>query len=363
MLAIFEKTIAKVLRTTSDQGMKHLFTSCAILLGLISQGNAQDAPTAEPLRQAPPAAYLSMTNLDGAFDFDETDWRAAVARAGARIYWKIDRDSAYADRVMEVAASAEGAPPFASLYTANLPPDQVGAFDQLLDGLLRGDSETEFANAESLMVEPLCRLLRLREQAGEVLRTHYIVTIDRSEERRACYSTTIAHVLANAEAFVPPPLERIALDSMAAVTQAMMPPLIVKSEDFIEADTWRNDRRAVPRDDDSVFAPGEMIMLNALLENVGRDMVGTPLATYEIRLDIEIRDAAGNVVADQQDAMRFSGSAIHSVPIRKDYFETGVVTGFQIDQPGEYRIRYRLSDLNRPEEVAVVEIVKQVIIR
>jgi hypothetical protein len=106
-----------------------------------------------------------------------------------------------------------------------------------------------------------------------------------------------------------------------------------------------------------------MIMLNVVLENVGRDMVGTPLATYEIKLDVELRDAEGTVLADERDVMRFSGSAIHSVPIRVDYFETGVVAGFPLSAPGVYQITYRLTDLNRLESTAVVEVVKQVTIR
>lgn len=340
-----------------------LITSCAVLVVLSSQGVAQEAAATEPVRQPQPAAYVSMTNLGGSFDFDESDWRTAVAGAGARIYWKIDRDSAMAARVMEVAASVEDAPPFAALYAVNLRRDQAETFDQLLDGIVGEDAGSEFAGAEFVMKEPLCRLMRLPEQEGGGMREHYVATIDSSDERRACFSATIAYLLANSQDFQPPPLERVVVDAAAALAQEIMPQVAVKEDAFIEADTWQNDRRAVPRGGGTVFAPGELIMLHAILENVGRDMVGTPLASYEVKLDLEIRDADDNVLADQKDAMRFSGSAIHSVPIRHDYFETGIVAAFPLEQSGAYQIRYRLTDLNRPEDRAVVEILKQVTIR
>lgn len=351
------------MKTILDRRMKQLFKSCAVLATLGSQSAAQETSPTDPVRQPEPAAYFSMTNLGGAFDFDETDWRAAVARAGTRIYWKIDRDETMAARVNEVAASVTGDPPFAALYAVNLRPDQAATFDQLLDQLTSKDAGGDFAGAEFIMKEPLCRLLRLPENNTNGIREHYLATLQRSEERRSCYSLMIAYVLANPQDFQPPPLERIVLDSAAVMTQTLLPPVAMKEEQFINVDTWQNDRRAVPRDGGAVFAAGELMLLNVVLENVGRDMVGTPLATYEIKLDLEIRDAEGNVIANQNDAMRFSGSAIHSVPIRPDYFETGVVAGFPLDLLGDYQIRYRLTDMNRPEDGAVVEIVKQVTIR
>lgn len=336
---------------------------CAFFFTLTAPSSAQEADVNDPVRQPEPAAYISMTNLGGAFDFNEDNWRAAVARAGARIYWKIDYDSVMATRVMEVAASAENDPPFAALFVANLPIDQIEAFDQLLDGLLGEDASDDFAGAEFIMREPLCRLMRLAEPEAGGVQEYYVATIDRSDERLACYSKTIAYVLANPDAFQPPPLERIVVDAAAVLSQAILPQVSVKESDFIEPDTWQNDRRVAARNGDAVFASGEMIMLHAILENVGRDLVGTPLASYEIRLDVEIRDAQDNVFAAQQDVMRFSGSPIHSVPVRQDYFETGIVAGFPLEQPGKFQIIYRLTDLNRPEENAVVEIIKQVTIR
>ncbi len=343
--------------------MKQFFKFCAVFVALSSHVVAQETATTDPVRQPQPAAYISMTNLGGSFDFDETDWRAAVAGAGTRIYWKIDRDNEMAVRVQEVAASVAGDPPFAALYAINLRLDQAPTFDVLLDQLTGDDAGEDFAGAEYIMQEPLCRLLRLPEKFGNGMREHYIATIESPEERRDCYSTMIAYVLANPQDFQPPPLDRIVIDAAAIVAQELLPQIVVKEEGFIDATSWQNDRRAVPRDGGAVFAPDDMMLLHAVLENVGRDMVGTPLASYEIKLDIEIRDAENNIIAEQNDAMRFSGSAIHSVPIRPDYFQTAVLAGFPIDQPGEYQIRYRMTDLNRSEDKAVVDIIKQVTIR
>lgn len=46
----------------------------------------------------------------------------------------------------------------------------------------------------------------------------------------------------------------------------------------------------------NVYAPGEEIFIYAFLENVGRKDVGTRMSSYEIGLDIEIRDCAGKVL-------------------------------------------------------------------
>ena len=207
---------------------------------------------------------------------------------------------------------------------------------------------------------PLCRVIRSADTFEGPI--HYIASVDGAPERSTCYGDFIAQVLASPQDYEPVAPDQTVMDANAIVVQALMPAMKVASANFIIPEVWKTERQARTRDGGATFGPGEMIMLHAVLDNVGRDLPGTPLASYEIRLDVEIRDAEGNVLVAQDDAMRFTGQPVHSVPIRDDYFGTGVVTGFPLQQPGEYELIYRLTDLNRPAEVGRLEITKKVIV-
>ncbi|MBV2361076.1 hypothetical protein KUH32_15025 [Thalassococcus sp. CAU 1522] len=311
-------------------------------------------------RQSMPSAYFALKNQGGAFDFDEADWRAAVAQASERVYWKIDRDPEMMKRVHEVAASVEGDAPFAWLFAVNLRPDQAAQFDILLDNLLENDTSGQFAGAEFVLNGPLCRVIRSADTTEGPI--HYIAVVDGTPERSACYGAFIAQVLENPQDYQPVAPKQIAIDADALAVQAAMPAMSLATADFIVPEIWQTERRAQIREGGTTFAPGEMIMLHAVLDHVGRDLAGTPLASYEIRLDIEVRDTNGTVLGRQDDAMRFTGQPVHSVPIRDDYFGTGVVTGFPLQNPGEYELLFRLIDQNRPAEVGTLEIVKRVVV-
>jgi hypothetical protein len=330
------------------------FISCVAALAA-SPLNAQ-----ETQRQEMPSAYFALKNQGGAFDFDEVDWRAAVAQASQRVYWKIDSDSEMMSRVHEVASSVDGDVGFAWLFAVNLRPDQAAEFDSMLDGLLENDETGQFEGATFVLNGPLCRVIRSADTFEGPI--HYVASVDGAPERSACYSAFIAQVLANPQDYEPVAPTQIIVDSNAVVIQGVMPAMEVASSSFIVPEVWKTERQARTRDGGATFDPGEMIMLHAVLNNVGRDLPGTPLASYELRLDIEIRDAEGVVIGTQDDAMRFTGQPVHSVPIRDDYFGTGVVTGFPLQQPGEYELVYRLTDLNRPAEVGTLEITKKVIV-
>ncbi|WP_299505067.1 hypothetical protein [uncultured Roseobacter sp.] len=307
-----------------------------------------------------PSAYFVLRNQGGAFDFSEVDWRIAVSAASERIYWKIGTDPTAMERVVEVAASVEGDPPFALLFTVNLRADQAGQFDNPLDTLVAFE-KPPFDDAETILRAPLCQLIRNAKDADVAVPVYYVATVEGAPERSDCYTKVVEHILDAPAEFQAPPLKQIAVDSVAVATQALMPEIVVVSDDLIVPDAWTGERQVVPRNS-ATFAPGEMIMLHAMLDYVGRDLPGTPLASYEVRLDIELRDAEGNVIGAQNDAMRFTGQPIHSVPIRGDYWRTGVVTGFPLQEPGQYEIIYRLTDLNRPETVGQTEITKTVVI-
>jgi hypothetical protein len=286
------------------------------------------------------------------------NWRIAVSAARERIYWKIGTVPTAMERVVEVAASVEGDPPFALLFTVNLRADQAGQFDTLLDTIVASE-KPPFDDAKTIMRAPLCQLIRSAKDADIGLPVYYVATVEGAPERSACYTKVVEHVMNAPAEFQAPPLKQIAVDSVAVTTQALMPEIVVVSDDLIVPDAWTGERQVVARNS-ATFAPGEMIMLHAMLDYVGRDLAGTPLASYEVRLDIELRDAEGNLIGAQNDAMRFTGQPIHSVPIRGDYWRTGVVTGFPLQEPGRYEIIYRLTDLNRPETVGQTEITKTV---
>ncbi|WP_299771151.1 hypothetical protein [uncultured Tateyamaria sp.] len=332
----------------------------AIALSLAVFGAPFAASAQETTRQPMPSAYFALRNQGGAFDFSEADWRIAVSEASERIYWKIGKDPTTMERVAEVAASVEGDPPFAWLFTVNLRPDQAGQFDTLLDTLVASE-KPPFDGAETILRAPLCQLIRSAKDADVAVPVYYVATVEGAPERSACYTKVVEHVLDAPAEFQAPPLKQISIDGAALATQATMPGMIVVSNTLIVPDAWTGERQVVPRDS-TTFAQGEMIMLHAMLDYVGRDLPGTPLASYEVRLDIELRDAEGNVIGAQNDAMRFTGQPIHSVPIRDDYWRTGVVTGFPLQEPGQYEIRYRLTDLNRPETAGQTEIIKTVLI-
>ena len=304
----------------------------------------------EPVRQEAPAAYLIGLNAGGAQDFNEDDWRVAIATADRRLFWKIDTDPAMADRVMEVAASVDPTPAFALLMTANLPDPTVEAFDQNMETFSAGfESDPNLRGSEFVVETSGCRVMRSPPGEGEKSPLYTIITMDVPDVRQGCYRSTIALVLDSPSEFPAPDVDRIAIDGTAMVTQEAMPPMALIEAEFIEPETWQAERQAVSREG-ATFAPGEMIMLHAFLDYVGRDLPGAPGAGYEIQLDIEIQDGNGQTLIDDADVMRFTGTAIHRVPVRDDYFQTGVVTGFPLDQPGDYRIFYRMTDLNRLAE-------------
>lgn len=331
-----------------------MLRALAFLLALI----ALPASAQETQRQPMPVAYFALNNQGGAFDFDEADWRKAVAGASERVYWKIDTDPEMMSRVHEVAASVEGDVPFAWLFAVNLRPDQAPQFDALLDGLLENDQSGQFAGAEFTVRGPLCRVIRSADTKDGPI--HYIASVDGAPERSQCYSAFIAEVLDNPQNYQPATPERVVIDAQAMAYQDVMPAMTLSSTQFIVPDVWRGERRVEVREGGATFATGELIMIHAVLNHVGRRLPGTPLATYEVRLDIEVRDGEGTKLFSQDDAMRFTGQPIHRVPVRDDYFGTNIVTGFPLQDAGDYELVFRLTDLNRPTEVGTVEIIKRV---
>jgi hypothetical protein len=260
-----------------------------------------------------------------------------------------------------MAATATNSPAFATLTVdhVTLPvKDGVPIYNEPLEPL-----ETAISRFEAATGQPACTLL-IATSPGETARPgdYSLITWDREDIRFACYRTFALMVLRDPEKHRATMPDEIVIDTEAAAKQSAMPPLAVSVEFFLDRKASFVAGKSTARAN-AVFAPAEQITLMAQLENVGRTAPGTPSATYDINLAIEIADGAGKVIYSNPEAWRFDGVAAHQVPIPENYFQNGVESHLQFPAPGTYQITYKFRDLTRPDsETAPVEIVKDVTI-
>ena len=102
----------------------------------------------------------------------------------------------------------------------------------------------------------------------------------------------------------------------------------------------------------NVFKPGEEIFIYAYFGNVGR-INAMPMSSYEIGLDIEVRDRAGQVLKTFPNAHVLRANAPPSFPVSAKHFTNFVTAGIALHDPGDYIVAYIFSDHSRSKKPAV----------
>ena len=79
-------------------------------------------------------------------------------------------------------------------------------------------------------------------------------------------------------------------------------------------------------------------------------MAGTPFATYEIGLNIEIRDREGKPVKKIENAHTYQGKATPRFPTDAEYFSNHATAGIRIRDPGNFKVAFIFTDRSRPSK-------------
>lgn len=316
---------------------------------------------APALAEDPPAGYFALINAEDGRKFNEADWRRAVAATDQRIYWRLDTDFYTIDRTLEIAVSAPNDPVFAFLMAANLPTDDEQKYLKVVNTIVADIQDDDLlAGSNILFQSPGCTLLRKPLTGEEFTHTHTLFTMEQSDRRTTCYQEVIGFVLDSPDLFVPPDPPRTTVDQQAQAIQDITPPLVVQNAAFIDTAASDAEGKTIGRRD-AVFAPNEPIVLHVNFANAGRYYPGTARATYEIMLDLDIRDVQDQSLQAFPDAIRFTGPAVHRVPIPDDYFDNFITVTFALGDPGTYKLAYRFTDLTRPQsQTAPVEVVMKI---
>lgn len=73
------------------------------------------------------------------------------------------------------------------------------------------------------------------------------------------------------------------------------------------------------------------------------------MASYEIGLDIEVRDRAGQILKSLPNEHTYKADSPPPFPVSRGYFTNFATAGISLDTPGNYTIVYIFHDRARPE--------------
>ena len=321
--------------------MKH-FAASSIIAGLfLFSAHAENAEG--------PAFFV----LDerGGHEFDMQAWQlAARAWKGEQFVrtYRLGRDDSVLQKAKDDAAKAKASDNVVLLTTTTTPDKNSREF-RVSFGQLKQQFQTnpKFKDFSVLAEWPMCALVQQGPgNDGSGLRGTMLFVLDHPQANAACYPMVQVY-------FTKPPgpdgkrVAPVRVDSASVALQAILPPMKLVRKMLADKAAFKQGK-LVERPT-NVFAPGEEIFIHAHFRNVGRNDVGTPMASYEIGLDIEVRDGTGKVLKTFPNEHIYKGDSPPPFPESLDYFTNFVTAGITIGEPGDYTIAYIFHDRSRQE--------------
>ena len=300
-------------------------------------------------------AWFVIINQSDGRVVDEAAWNAAVAQEGldAKTRTVIDTDFYAIDRTIETAKTDGGTVAF--FLATNIPTTEPDKYDQVVESFLKSSAQQALLEGmDVLLDQPGCRLIRKPLTGREFINTDTIVTMDSPQLRQDCYAMSMRYMMNNLEQFGPRTPFDQQVDENAAILQAALPPMAIKSKALVDEAARQPDGLPVRRAS-NMYKVGEKISLHANLLNVGRFDPGTSKARYEINMDLVVTRLDEPGEQRIPSAFVYKGQSTHRIPVADAYFDNFITAGFSLPQAGDYRIELVLTDLSRPgvEGVAV----------
>lgn len=308
-------------------------------------------------------AVIVLEDLGGDFNFDVDLWVDAEVEAGSDRVRSVYGAGIRGIREGEALAQRLGwGDTIFDLSTANTKAETSEEFNSQFSEIRSGieGQQERFANWTLHYEWPMCALLSMPGVQEGYPRDYMLVVSGGSEGRKLCYSGVMHYFSSppSEDGIIPPP---IFIDAQAVAAQMIMPPLEVTSA-YLALKEQDDNGRYLERET-ATYAPNEEIFIRAFLANVGRHMVGTSLANFELRLDLELRDMAGELIQRTDELYVYKGTSFQHFPVSKKQFLNDITAGVSVPSEGEYQLAFIFTDLSRPEdETAPAEAVFNVLI-
>ncbi len=292
--------------------------------------------------------YFHIESQGKEWNFAREPWEKAVRNSGGPdMVGYLHKGGVEAFREAQSEAASFGwEQPVVSMTTANLPVANSREFRDRTRSMDEGiAAQTEkLKDTRLLFSMPMCRLYELPSNGPGPENLHFLAAIDRADAQVICYQATMGY-------FMTPPGEDgtrpapVFVDPMAMILQEQLPDLKLHSA-YLADKTRKDDRGRFLQRETNVFAPNEEIFLKAYFENVRRDQIGSPLQSYKIQLDLEIRDASGGVLSRRDSHYVYEGNSLQHYPVDKTQFYNNITAGIGLDVPGDYQVAFIFTDLN-----------------
>ena len=321
---------------------------------LLSLFGACVAFTTAPADDREVDAFFILDERSG-WTFDMKAWEKAASAIDVADHvhtYRSDGDASVTARAQDEAAKANATGNIVNLQTMRTEDRNASEFRQSLRALEQSfEASPALKGSMIAMEQPMCALVQhARPKGPGLLQQTTLIILDHPQATAFCYPLVLSY-------YITPPgpdgkrVAPVSFDARTLALQATMPGMRLARKALVDKAEF--SRGNFVERNSTLYAPGEEIFIYAGFENVGRKEVGSPFATYEIGLDIEVRDRAGKVLKALPDAHAFKGQSPPPFPVSMDYFTNYATAGIALHDPGDYTLAYIFEDRSRPEMAPV----------
>ncbi|UPJ68265.1 hypothetical protein IVB23_13400 [Bradyrhizobium sp. 191] len=328
------------------------------------QAEAQTNHEQSPARQGIPAFFL-MANLGGDFDLNLALWRDSAQRShGAtlvRTYLSHGQPSI--EQAKRDAASAGVEPNIVVLSTTNTHDKNSYEFKNSVNKLKNAFQVDPTLKGSKVLFEwSMCLLVERPPEGRGFLPVTMLMVLEAWQAKTICYTAVQEYFTA-----APSPdgsrAAPIWFDASAVAPQMLMPPMKF-IQTFLADKIRTNQDGAFAERGTNVYSAGEEIFIFASFDHVGRILPGTPFATYEIGLDIELRNHDGTVITKIANVHTYQGNSTQRFPLDADYFRNHATAGLSLRDAGNYKVVFIFTDRSRPRnETGPIEAVFDITVK
>ncbi|NGN45057.1 hypothetical protein G6N74_28785 [Mesorhizobium sp. CGMCC 1.15528] len=321
--------------------MKHFTASLVIASLFLVSARAEEANV--------PAFFVLSDRGEGTFDMEA--WQRATKALKNEDFvrtYRLGADGTVLQKAQEDAAKVNAADNIVMLMTTTTQDKNSTEFHESLRQVEQQfQTDPTLKGASVLARWPMCALVQLgKTRNAKMPPIAMIFVLDHPQANAFCYPMVQSYFTTP----LGPDGKRVApisIDGATVALQAVLPPMKLTKKTLADKAAFKQGN-LVERPN-NVYAPGEEIFIYAFFENVGRKDVGTPMSSYEIGLDIEVRDQSGKVLKSLPDEHTYKADSPPPFPVSLDYFSNFATAGISLDTPGSYTIVYIFHDRSRPE--------------
>jgi hypothetical protein len=324
-----------------EGSMKHFAASLVIASLSLVSARAEEASV--------PAFFVLSERGEGTFDMEA--WQRATKALKNEEFvrtYRLGEDGTVLQKAQDDAAKVNAADNVVMLMTTTTQDKNSSEFHESLRQVEQQFQTNPTLKGSSVVARwPMCALVQLdSSRNAKMPPVTMVFVLDHPQANAFCYPMVQAYFTtprgADGKRIAP-----ISIDGATVALQAVLPSMRLTKKTLADKAAFKQGN-LVERPT-NVYAPGEEIFIYAFLENVGRKDVGTPMASYEIGLDIEVRDRDGKVLKSLPDEHTFKADSPPPFPLSLGYFSNFATAGISLDSPGNYTIAYIFHDRARPE--------------